>query len=109
MARIIIAIDAEGESVEKTYRKIFNFMKSLPQDMSWESTDEAFEDDGTEVTPEDIQEARMRCFADQYQTDWVNSGLLEQAMDLLHKVHDTALEDRDYHEIKDLLEEYGAI
>ena len=63
MARIIIAIDAEGTSTEKTYGKIFEFMKTLPQDMSWESTDEAYEDDGIEICPEVLQGARMRCFA----------------------------------------------
>ena len=63
MARIIIAIDAEGASTEKTYGKIFEFMKTLPQEMSWESTDEAYGDDGSEIRPGDLQEARMRIFA----------------------------------------------
>lgn len=65
MARIIVAIDVEGASLEDSYARTYEFLQSAPDGMTWESTDESYEDDGTEVCPEDMQKARMNFFKKQ--------------------------------------------
>jgi len=55
--RFVACIDLTAESLEKAYAILHGALKEL----EWESSDEAYED-GEEIPPEDLQQARMAFF-----------------------------------------------
>ena len=57
MTRFIIAVDIEGEDVIKDYQVLHDKMTN--SGLEWESTDEAYTDDGDQIVEEAIEEARM--------------------------------------------------
>lgn len=57
MFRLIIAVDIEAKTLPEAYEILFNKMNETK--LGWESTDEAYDENGDSVDPDDIQEAHM--------------------------------------------------
>lgn len=62
MIRFVVCIDVESDDLCDAYGKMSEALHTLQEGVLWESTDEAFQNDGSEIDPEDLQEARMEYF-----------------------------------------------
>lgn len=62
MYRIVVCMDINATSLQEAYSKLYRALDSMSEDIAWESTDEAFEPEGTPVDPEIMQAARMAFF-----------------------------------------------
>jgi len=69
--RIVICVDVEADDLAQAYGKVYRAMMAAceappvgigPEDLAWESSDEAFDSDGGVVDPDDLQAARMAYF-----------------------------------------------
>ena len=60
MYRFVICVDVEEQELPAAYAKLYDAMKQIssPQ-LEWESTDEAYGEDGQEIDPIVLQNARM--------------------------------------------------
>ena len=62
--RLVICLDVDADSLEHAYERVYRTMGSVDrEDFQWESTDEAYDTEGGEVDPNEMQQARMTTFA----------------------------------------------
>lgn len=60
--RLVVCIDIPAVTLEEAYHRLYYTMAGLPKDIEWESTDEAFDQEGELIPPNKVQEARMKFF-----------------------------------------------
>lgn len=57
--RFVICVDVQAKSLNSAYSKLYDSMKGISSsDLEWESTDEAYFEDGEEVDPNFLEKAR---------------------------------------------------
>lgn len=57
--RFVICVDVEESDLSLAYSKLYHSMKLISsKELDWESTDEAYFEDGEEVDPNILQKAR---------------------------------------------------
>ena len=59
--RLVVCIDIEADSLTEAYRKIHQTMTDTG--LEWESSDEAYDTEGEEISPEELSAARMSVLA----------------------------------------------
>jgi len=72
MIRLIVGLDIEVDTVEEAYRKVYNLLGDVTNSespygdeaISWESSDEWYDNDGEPGDPAELQQARMKVFAE---------------------------------------------
>ena len=63
--RFVICVDVIADTIQEGYAKLHKLMgplESTQQIEGWESTDEAFDNNGNEVPEPDLSAARLRYF-----------------------------------------------
>ena len=60
--RIVTCIDVPASTPEEAYELLRKALRSIPESVVWESSDEWYADDGTQVPVEEIEKARMAVF-----------------------------------------------
>lgn len=62
--RLVICLDVEADSLESAYEKVYRTMGGVDcREFQWESTDEAYDEDGNQVEEEEMQRVRHTVFA----------------------------------------------
>jgi hypothetical protein len=66
--RFIVMFDVINQTtLKEAYKELYTAMgkSGLPPHIQWESTDEAYYEDGSEVDPDDLQKACLEYFEEQ--------------------------------------------
>lgn len=64
--RIVVCLDVEARSMADAYRRVYRRMKKVDcEHFQWESTDEWYTPDAEALEPGDVQEIRMKVFAEE--------------------------------------------
>jgi len=63
MIRFVICVDVDEDNLKAAYLKLATELSKIPS-IEWESSDEAYDDDGEEIDPDILQDIRMRVLKD---------------------------------------------
>lgn len=64
--RIVVCLDVEARSMAEAYRRVYRRMKKVDCDnFEWESSDEWYDPEANALEPGDVQEIRMKVFAEE--------------------------------------------
>jgi hypothetical protein len=61
--RFVVCIDIHANSLKEAYRELYN--KMAVSGFDWESSDEAYNDEGEEISVDELSETRMEVIAEE--------------------------------------------
>lgn len=62
--RLVVAIDIEAESLQEAYGKLHKTLTATK--LAWESSDEAYDQNGEEIDEEDLHKARSAFYEEEF-------------------------------------------
>jgi hypothetical protein len=66
MYRFVICVDIPADSLKEAYIQLYN--KMMESGLAWESSDEAYDDAGEEISEADLSETRVQAITEMEET-----------------------------------------